>query len=618
MRRRLLSIGVAVLALLSLSACNLSLAQDVTPPPGYVPPTFADPLTSLEGVFPANQPDAAAGAEIYALRCMPCHGETGAGDGPQAAQLPTTPAAIGNPEVAAASSPVVWFSIVTNGNLDNFMPPFANALSEQERWDVLAYVYSLGQTAEQIETGEDVFVAECSECHTPAEFADAERTVQISNAEWAELIRVGVPQAMPAYAGELTEEEIAAVLAYMRAQVFLPFVVQVAAPVATETPVTEATPVASAGAADVTPEALVEETAPAGVRVAGQVLNGTTGEPASGATVTLYGYDHTTQVLTLTTTSDADGQFVFEGLEDVVQRLFFVTADHMDMTYGSDFVQVAELGVPEYGVAVTVFDTSTDASVLNIARLHVFLEFPEPDLLQVVELLVLSNPSNFTVVPAGAGQSVYAVPLPEGASGLIFQEGALGARFVSTADGFGDTQPVLPGEGETQLLFAYQLPYTRGLDLTLPLSMNVADLLVFVPPDSVQLESERLADGGLQDLNGVPYQLYAGEDFTTGESVLIELSGRHPLAAGGFQLAESSPTSLILGGLGLLFTLIGLGLWWRERRTIADEEDEENAEELLDAILALEEAYERGDLDTGTFENQRQVLKKRLADLVAE
>lgn len=618
MRRRNAVLGVAVLALLSLSACNLSLAQDITPPPGYVPPIYSDPLTNLEGVFPANQPDAAAGAEIYALRCMPCHGETGGGDGPQAALLPTAPAAIGNPELAAASSPVVWFSIITNGNLDNFMPPFANALSEQERWDVLAYVYSLGQTAEQVELGEAVFAAECSECHTAAEFADAERTVQTSSAEWDELIRAGMPQAMPAYADELAEEEILALLAYMRAQVFPPAEVQVAAPLATETPALEATASADAGDADATPEATAEETVPAGVRIAGQVQNGSTGEPASGAPVTLYGYDHTTQVLTLTTTSDAAGQFVFEGLEDVLQRLFFVTADHMDMTYGSDFVQVAELGVPEYGVAIMVFDTTTDASVLNIARLHLFLEFPEPDLVQVVELLVLSNPSAFTVVPEGAGQSVYTVPLPEGASGLIFQEGALGARFVSAADGFGDTQPVLPGEGETQLLFAYQLPYTRGLDIMLPTSMDIANLLVFVPPDSVQLESEQLTDGGLQDLNGVPYQLYAGEGFTAGENVLLELSGRHPLAAGGFQLAESSPTSLILGGLGLLFTLIGLGLWWRERKAISDEEDDESAEELLDAILALEEAYDRGELDERAFERQRQALKKQLADLMAE
>jgi len=44
-----------------LSACNLTLAEDVTPPPGYIPPT---PLPTL-AAYPAQAPSVENGAAIY-------------------------------------------------------------------------------------------------------------------------------------------------------------------------------------------------------------------------------------------------------------------------------------------------------------------------------------------------------------------------------------------------------------------------------------------------------------------------------------------------------------------------------------------------------------------------
>jgi hypothetical protein len=52
--------------------------------------------------------------------------------------------------------------------------------------------------------------------------------------------------------------------------------------------------------------------------------------------------------------------------------------------------------------------------------------------------------------------------LPDGASNLMVKGGSLGGRFVSTSDGFGDTQGIPPGTG-TQILFSYDLPYDKDL-----------------------------------------------------------------------------------------------------------------------------------------------------------
>jgi len=135
------------LALL-LSACNMTLAEDITPPPGYVHPT---PVPTLV-LYPSQKPSVANGERIYAEKCAACHGDTGLGDGEQGIQLGVTVRAFGLAEVARPASPAQYYTAVTRGNIERFMPPFAS-LSDQERWDVVAYALTMHTTPEQIERG---------------------------------------------------------------------------------------------------------------------------------------------------------------------------------------------------------------------------------------------------------------------------------------------------------------------------------------------------------------------------------------------------------------------------------------------------------------------------------
>ncbi|MBV5333686.1 c-type cytochrome, partial [bacterium] len=63
------------------------------------------------------------GAAIYAEKCAACHGDTGMGDGTQGKQLPVAVAALGLPATAQAALPSAWYTMVTQGNLEKFMPP---------------------------------------------------------------------------------------------------------------------------------------------------------------------------------------------------------------------------------------------------------------------------------------------------------------------------------------------------------------------------------------------------------------------------------------------------------------------------------------------------------------
>lgn len=75
--RRFLTLSLLLLASLVFSACQFSLAEDITPPPGAQVPTMAQaqPTTVSGPVFPLVAPDPVKGKPIYTEKCAPCHGD---------------------------------------------------------------------------------------------------------------------------------------------------------------------------------------------------------------------------------------------------------------------------------------------------------------------------------------------------------------------------------------------------------------------------------------------------------------------------------------------------------------------------------------------------------------
>ena len=172
-----------------LSACNFTLAEDVTPPPGYVPPS---PAPTLGPAFPAQAPDLQNGAAIYAEKCASCHGADGLANTVMSEQLAAqgvTVPALGTAAVARKATPADWYRLVTLGNMDNFMPPF-DSLSDQERWDVVAYAQSLSSTPDQISQGKQLFNENCANCPTDL-FTNQEKMAALSTDALVSLLAEG-------------------------------------------------------------------------------------------------------------------------------------------------------------------------------------------------------------------------------------------------------------------------------------------------------------------------------------------------------------------------------------------------------------------------------------------
>lgn len=103
----------------------------------------------LTNPVPADEESLARGEEIYGRLCASCHGDGGMGDGPAAENLDPSPAPIAHTSRMLGDDYLFWR--VTEGGHDfaTAMPAWDQALTEQERWDVINYVRALGQGTAQ-------------------------------------------------------------------------------------------------------------------------------------------------------------------------------------------------------------------------------------------------------------------------------------------------------------------------------------------------------------------------------------------------------------------------------------------------------------------------------------
>lgn len=90
----------------------------------------------------ANESSVAAGQKIYMQRCAGCHGKTGKGDGPDAADLGIHPAKLSDAAVQQQTDGELFWK-VTVGKKP--MPNYRTRLSPTDRWNVINYLRTLGR-----------------------------------------------------------------------------------------------------------------------------------------------------------------------------------------------------------------------------------------------------------------------------------------------------------------------------------------------------------------------------------------------------------------------------------------------------------------------------------------
>ena len=89
---------------------------------------------------PAPADARARGESIYSVRCAPCHGANGGGDGPAAAGITPKPRNFHDPDFWRGRAAEQLRLVVRQGKPGTLMPPFEGVLSTAEVDDVVGYL----------------------------------------------------------------------------------------------------------------------------------------------------------------------------------------------------------------------------------------------------------------------------------------------------------------------------------------------------------------------------------------------------------------------------------------------------------------------------------------------
>lgn len=600
-----------------LSACSLAAPAPIgnansmgTGAPGsQAPIAQQQPAQPME--LPTRRPSAAGGATFYQQKCVQCHGAQARGDGQMAAQIQSQfgkPVAdLTSDVIARAQTPEAWYLQVTNGNLQSGMPPFAS-LDVNQRWDVIAYVWTLAAPQNQIDTGKQVYAKQCVQCHgetgkgdgkdAPSKLSDFSQFATFAKIEAGKLDQELASTHIPSFAGTTSESERRAAIDYIRT--FAYDTAGSSAPAATAS--TPASPTAGGQpATGTTPPA----PAGAGIVVQGYIVNGTAGQPVPGnLPITFYIFPGGSgqNAITQTLQSDAQSRFVVTTTNVGPADMVAATTEYNQLNFYSNLEKYA----PQVTIPVTIYEHTADAANVSIATLHI-VAVPGANGLDVSEIYVLSNAGDRIV--AGFGQPVLRLGLPKSATQVTPDTNMPPDVLVETDGGLDYYDAIPVGANAGQLIFQYTVP-NGPYQLDRPIMQKVTSVNLLVEGDATQLNvsGAQLTSAGTQDIQGKTYQQFRASNLEPGQTLAVTIAG--PGAAFDWR---------ILAGIALVVVgVVGLFVWQRGRSRGASAADDTAAQRdaLMDQIAALDDEFAAGSIDEVNYKAKRVRLKERLLKLM--
>jgi mono/diheme cytochrome c family protein len=644
---KLRHIVLFALGTILIAACNFTLAEDVTPPPGYVSPTPAPTLV----LIPPQTPNVENGKAIFAEKCAGCHGQTGMGDGPQGIQLGVTVPAFGLPEIARPGILSDWYTVVTRGRMDRLMPPFAS-LTDQERWDVVAYAMTLHTTADQIAKGKQIFETDCANCSTDF-FKDESKMSATSEVELARIVKQG-NESVPAFGANLSDDDLWAVTAYLRSLSFntAPEVAQAPTLIATpETAAVTEAPVASPEGS-VTAAATIEgtpsaETTPVGTEqvaatseattvakagvgtITGTIDNQSGKDLPSPLTVTLKSYEHgadpnagPTELSSQDAVVNPDGTYTFNNVEMPENRIFIAEVKVDGVSLQSGYAVAAANSSSVTMPPITVHAMTQDTSTLVMDEVRLFLEYSDKDI-QVIGVYSFRNPSDKTIlVPLKQDTEIPFIKYHEGTTGQGYEALQDSQPFMSTDQGIG----IPPSDKAYGLIAFTSIPKTEKYDISQPFVLPVQSLTVFLP-EGTKAESASLNEEGLQTIQNFKFQVYTAANVPAGSTIKFSVSGTPSESSSSTATTPDTTTNnnknilFGVGALGLAFVAAGAWLYLRDRKrdeTVEEEAQNEfaSSDDVLDAIVALDDLHRAKKISDEAYQKRRAELKEILKGMM--
>lgn len=572
---------LCLILILSLCACRgLGGEPDIIA-------TFAPPPSEGSLAISENwQPDLARGQRIFAENCSDCHGLGGDGQGELVlAGSVSAPIDMTDLDLTRGKSPLDWFTIISQGNIEKLMPPWQNALSEGERWDVTMYSYALAYDAELLALGARLWTEGCGDCELPAAipplYSDEDYGAALNRERFADA---------------LESEELAAVVAHARMQTMN-------------------------GAAE---EAEIVEGAPPVGAISGIVEHGSQGGLLPPDTIVQLQFGSAELGFSLAETAiDAAGGFVFEHIPLSADLSYVIGVIYA----GRVFSRLLPAG--QYEQTITIYDLSHDPDLISVAAIDLFLNpvqlEPHDTGLHITQIIRYRNDSD-RVFTSGRGfddgrEASLLLQFPIGAQ--IMSDDA-GGRYVliedleDLPDSLIDTLPVAPGD-EHEILIEYFLPYVDSLEFEQAFNNRVAADISVMLPDTLSIESAELHAAPAGD-EADKIRVYEGSlEQDRDPRLRFEIAG-NPFG----RLLTDSDDSRLLTGDSLLAALLALSaatvaplvgfVWWRRRAS----EPARAINQLAQQIAQLDDEHDRGQINHDLYHQRRRELKAKLTELMSQ
>jgi mono/diheme cytochrome c family protein len=586
---------LATAALVSLlAACSTATESRIRSIDLNVPAVIPTPPADGES-YPLLPPSAERGADIYAQKCVACHGIGGAGDGSRAEQIRQQGRVVANlvnPARARSVKPSDWHTTITIGRIQNLMPGFNGSLDAQARWDVQAYVWSLGVPLAELDAGRALYAAQCASCHEPSgkpsaagpDFTDGRWMANISLLDVAGRMIQGEPHAKV----DLTEAQRFQVAAAVRALAYV----------------------------HADPAALrLAKIDGAGTLVLRGVNGTPNGSAAAAAPVILRALDMNGEVFSRTAALDAAGVVTFTGLP---QRSDYFYQAELDYAGGRFYGAPTQLLTATAVVSdvLPYYETTPDTGGIRIANVLFAVQNLAEGELTMVEIYEFSHAGERAFV--GEDGRTLRIGVPKDAQNLRFDGLGFGKRFVQDGDVIFDTDVVGPGSPAQRITLIYELPYRDGASIQRRMFYPVDRWNVFLPETEgfpgtpLRAASPQLKDEGTRDADSVKVRVYSGAA-PTSDALAFDLAGQ-PL--GSFR--PGSDTAAI--GVALIGLALTIGILFyvltRVRRLRGEMLTPQQARQrMLRRVAALDDDFGEGKLKPDEYRAARAKLLASLEEV---
>ena len=588
MLRQTLFRFVPLLLIIFIVAACTNLAGDVE----IVATVQTAPTQDAAGRIPVNppttMPDVQNGQRIFAENCTQCHGTTGDGNGQLvlSGEVPRMPSFLEATHVREQST-AFYYDMITNGNIVNLMPPWSQALSEQERWDVAMYVYTLHYAPEQVLQGAELYPDAPEQFSLESDTALVESVPAEGDAAWAAVAYERI-RSVKNY-GLLTGADSPGISNDPPPPEFMTFTGTVS-------------------------HISADSTVPPGLEV---VLR--YGNFAEGLT-------------TQNTVLDASNSYRFENIPYSASAFYLVTTTYNDVLFQSDVLLPHQLAESNE-LPLTITERTEDGTDISLTSVEIMIDRTTVDGMGEGMIFTQTNTyfnnSDQTLYRLPEGQDVAVSLLVQLPPGAIILNDSENPRYIIAQDFYSliDTNPVFPGEHIVEAV--YFLPHTEGdaiIDLalnnrfegTLDIAVAVPSLHVYSEDNTIEFTGEEVVPGTNRTFNVKNF--HAEYDLPAGRSLTFTVSGSlfgEPVSTETTDTVGTNWLIPIFVGVIVLFVFAFIGLvLLRRRHTSGSSNHQSEIDRLLAQINQLEQQHESGQINHDVFQRQRKELKDKLAALM--